>query len=274
MYETYWELQERPFEQLADRRFYYPCEAHQGALLKLRYAIENRRAAALLTGPSGTGKTQLLMQLAELLPATYHPLVHLVFPQMPADQLLAYLADELDPTHSAPDQIGNVQTELRRIQQSLLGRWRDQRRAIIVLDEAQVLQSAECWETIRLLLNLQQQGQSLLTILLVGQSSLLATLRDFPELDERLEMKCCLTKFSPTETAAYVEHRLRVAQASRPIFTPAAVDALHDLCDGIPRRINRLADLTLVVGYAEELTMIDADQVQAVANDMLMPAID
>ena len=57
MYETYWRLTQKPFENAADPRFYYPAESHQAALLKLRYAIENRRGAALLAGPSGSGKT-------------------------------------------------------------------------------------------------------------------------------------------------------------------------------------------------------------------------
>ena len=49
MYESYWQLESKPFENTADTRYYYPAETHQGALLKLRYAVENRRAAALLS---------------------------------------------------------------------------------------------------------------------------------------------------------------------------------------------------------------------------------
>ena len=43
MYENYWQLLAKPFEGSGDPRFYYPSEVHQGALLKLRYAIESRR---------------------------------------------------------------------------------------------------------------------------------------------------------------------------------------------------------------------------------------
>ena len=56
MYETYWRLKQKPFENTADPRFYYPAESHQAALLKLRYTVENRRGAALLAGPSGVGQ--------------------------------------------------------------------------------------------------------------------------------------------------------------------------------------------------------------------------
>ena len=56
MYETYWQLDQKPFENAADTRFFFPGETHQSALLKLRYAVENRRGGALLTGAAGTGK--------------------------------------------------------------------------------------------------------------------------------------------------------------------------------------------------------------------------
>ena len=93
MYEPYWQLETKPFENTSDARFYYPSESHQGALLKLRYALQNQRAAALLCGPAGLGKTLLVRTLARQLPETFRPFVHLVFPQLPPDQLLAYLAD-------------------------------------------------------------------------------------------------------------------------------------------------------------------------------------
>ena len=31
MYEAYWQLTAKPFENTSDTRFYYPVEAHQGA---------------------------------------------------------------------------------------------------------------------------------------------------------------------------------------------------------------------------------------------------
>ena len=57
MYESYWHLRAKPFEDIVGGDFYYPGQTHQAALLKLRYAIENHRAAALLAGASGLGKT-------------------------------------------------------------------------------------------------------------------------------------------------------------------------------------------------------------------------
>ena len=47
------------------------------------------------------------------------------------------------------------------------------------------------------------------------------------------------------------EHRLHCAGATdKPSFEPAAFEAIFKATRGIPRRINRLCDLALLVGFA------------------------
>ncbi|HEY4761311.1 MAG TPA: ATPase, partial [Thermoguttaceae bacterium] len=101
MYETYWQLQQKPFENCTDLKFYYPGESPQAALLKLRYAVENRRGGALMAGTSGTGKTLVMAMLRNLLGENHAPFVHLVFPQMDTADLLGYMANALEGSHSA-----------------------------------------------------------------------------------------------------------------------------------------------------------------------------
>jgi general secretion pathway protein A len=88
-------------------------------------------------------------------------------------------------------------------------------------------------------------------------------------LDERLEMKVFLKPFTSEETAGYIEHRLVIAGASRPLFTPQALEIAHQLSGGIPRRINRLCDLALMVGYAAGDAEIDARQLRAVNDELV-----
>ncbi len=88
--------------------------------------------------------------------------------------------------------------------------------------------------------------------MLVGQTALLPVLDRMPALEERLGVKCLLRPLNTDETASYVSHRLSAAGASREIFTPDALTRLHQLARGNPRRINRLCDLALLVGFAEE----------------------
>ncbi len=267
MYEAYWQLLAKPFETCADARFYYPSEVHQGALLKLRYAVENRRGGALLAGGSGSGKTMLVGSLRRQLAENNTPFVHMVFPQMSPAELLTYIADELGatPAHGG----ASLDQTVRRLQQFLVGNTGQGRHAVIAIDEAHLLADAGNLETLRLLTNFDGGLQPTLTLLLIGQTSLLPALDRMPALEERLGVKCLLRPFSIDETASYVTHRMSAAGAGREIFTPDALTRLHQLARGNPRRINRLCDLALLIGFAEEQTTIEAAQVESVAGELV-----
>ena len=137
-----------------------------------------------------------------------------------------------------------------------------------MLDDPSIL------ETLRLLLNFETAGRPGLTLMLCGQTGLLPLLERVPQLEERFGVKCLLRAFPPQETADYVRHRLEVAGAKRAIFDPPALVALHELTQGIPRRINRLADLALLIGYAEGLRTISAAHLEAVHAELVTVSID
>ncbi len=280
MYEPFWGLTTKPFEHCADPAFYYSSETHQGAMLKLRYAVESRRHAALLAGGAGLGKTLLIDMLKRQFQAEISPMVSIVYPQMPAAQLLQYIAEELHyatanedaangdavaDTEAAPSIVGSI----RRITQILRRNAQEGRHAVIVVDEGQRLPENGALETLRLLLNLEDNGAPLFTLLLLGQPTLLPALDRMPELDERLGVKCLLRPFSFDETSQYIGHRLQAAGAQRQIFAPPAIEAIHYLTQGSPRRINRLCDLALLVGFAEERDTLGCEQVESVADELM-----
>jgi type II secretory pathway predicted ATPase ExeA len=266
MYETYWRLKQKPFDNTADPRFYYPAESHQAALLKLRYAVENRRGAGLLVGPSGSGKTLVTTMLRGMLGEKCAPFVHLVFPQMSSADLLAYLADELDGGGCAA---AGVQASVRRIERFLTANAAKDRHAVIAVDESQLITDVHTLETLRLLLNFEANGVPALTLLLVGQPSILTMVERMPQWEERLAVKCLLRPFSEPETAAYVEHRLRVAGSTQSIVEHDALPTLQELTGGIARRINRLCDLALLVGYAEEQKTLSAGHFESVCQELV-----
>lgn len=271
MYERYWQLDSRPFEHGSDARFHYPCPSQHSALLKLRYVVEQRRGAALLAGEAGLGKTWLVERLLASLPAAEAPQIHLVYSQLPGEQLVGWLADQL-AGRAEPG--GTLAQQVRRIEQALHGFAEAGQRPVIVLDEAHLVRDRSTWEALRLLMNFQAAGQPLASWLLVGQTSLVPQLQQLPALEERLAVTCLLKRLSAEETAQYVQHRLAAAGARRAIFDPAALRTIFELTGGVPRRINRLCDLALLVGYGEELPLLTPEHLEAVHAELagLTPA--
>lgn len=270
MYEAYWQLEEKPFDNTADIRFYYASADHQAALLKLRYAIESRHAAAALSGPSGVGKSLLLHSLSGQLPEFFAPITTVVFPQLAPDQFLGYLADRLAGPSDGPVSACRA---VQRIERFLGENAEAGRHAVILIDEAHLLAEGAALETIRLLTNLQHDGRPVATFILSGLPPLFSSLERMPELDERFSVKCFLPRLTPEETAQYIDHRLHAAGAVRALFDAEAVESIHALSHGSPRRINRLCDLALVIGYAEERPTIGRSQIEAVADELMPMAM-
>lgn len=270
MYENYWGLNRRPFENCMAPEFFFRGESHQAALLKLRYAVENRLGAALLAGGIGYGKTSLIEMLGYDLPGEAGPVVHLVYPQLTAAEMLAYLAVEL----GADDELlggghAGLDRTVREIETRLKALAAQKRRPVLVIDDAQLIDDLRVFQALQLLLNFQQRGGVEFSLILVGERSLLAKVERMEQLDERLAVKSLLRPLTEKETAGYIGHRLSVAGATNAIFDPTAIASIFELSGGVPRKINRLCDMALLVGYADELRALTCDEVEAVGEELV-----
>jgi len=273
MYESHWNLTRRPFDHTADAAFYFPCEAHEGALLKLRYILENGHAAACLAGASGVGKSLLMDALKQQSTDYAASWTHIVYPELTPRELLACVARGVGGLDENAD-LASADGCLDAIEKRLAAAAGENKRVVVVFDEAQILEDAGCLQSVRLLLNLRTENASPLTVLLVGQTSLLPSLSRYPQLEERLALKCLLRPLREEETASYVQHRLRTAGAERQIFDGSALRSLHHFSEGIPRRINRLADLALLIGYADELATLSSAEIESVAQELTTVSAD
>lgn len=273
MYLDYWQLAAKPFEPTtADGAFYYPGEAHEGTLSKLLYAVQQGRSAAALAGPSGVGKTLLVNRLAKQLAATGDDrsrLIHAVFPEMSSRDLLAYLAERLGAPAVTSNAGGSLEESVRRLEALAEENAASGARQVIVIDEAHVLEDCGALETLRLITNFRAGDAAAFTLLLVGQMGLLSAVSRKPTLDERLGVKTLLRGFTAEETGAYIRHRLAAAGANRELFTAEALQQAHSLTGGYARRIDRLGDLALVVGFASKRPQIGPEELNSVHRELV-----
>lgn len=276
MYEAHWNLRSRPFENRLEGEFYYPSEVHQAALLKLRYAIENRRSAAVLSGTSGMGKSMVLQSLQDQLPDYVAAMISILYPAMEPNQLIRTIANRLCG-ESKDSQQSDMAASIERIDNHLREQSKHGKHVIIAIDEAHLLEQYGLIEPLRLLLNLGTPapiGESTLTLILCGQPTLLPHVQRNVSLDERIAVRCVLHRLALDETVAYIGHRIRSAGGhTEKVFDTAAMETVFSLTQGIPRRINRLCDLALMVGYAQERERITSELIEEVNEELTTPSL-
>jgi putative secretion ATPase (PEP-CTERM system associated) len=266
MYERFYNLRERPFNLSPDPEYVYPSRVHTEALSHLRYGIEGRAGFVVITGDIGSGKTTLLQTTLRGIDRRTQ-VARLVSTRLDDRELIeAVMLDfglEPPPGRSKP-------YLLRDLARFLVDLRRSGRLALLVIDEAQNLEPAAL-EEIRMLSNLETEKSKLIQIVLVGQPGL-QDLLDQPELEQlrqRVTVRYHLRSLDPSETAAYINHRLRKAAMGVPlVFPPEATDLIGRASGGLPRRINVIADAVLLFGYGEDKRSIDAALVRDVIAEL------
>jgi len=252
MYETFFGLSREPFSVAPDPAFLYMSAQHREALEHLNYGLRRGGGFVLLTGEIGAGKTTVWRCFLEQLPPELD-VAYVVNPKLGVEALLARICDDL---RVELPEAGKVLDPIDALHGHLLLAHARGRRTLVVVDEAQAL-SLEVMEQLRLLTNLDTSDRKLVQVLLIGQPEL-RTMLEKPVLEplaQRVVARFHLQALPETETRNYIAHRLAVAGWVGELpFDAAALDRIHELCGGVPRRINVLCDRTLIAAHgAREL---------------------
>jgi type II secretory pathway predicted ATPase ExeA len=261
LYEAHFGLTLRPFGETVDPSAYVALPSRESVVRRVRYGLEHGPGPALVFGPPGTGKTLLARVLARALGGSA---AHLAFPAMPAPELLGLVAEELGAGPPADSTVSGAVRALRRHLAAATARGE---RPLLVVDEGHLIDDPSTFEALRLLLNFTSQGPPDLALLIVGTPEVLLQLPQ--ALADRLTARCLLGPLSEVESTSYVLGRLAVSGAPEPeaLFAADALAALHDAAGGLPRRLNRLADLALLVAYAEGHPRADVRTVAIAARE-------
>jgi MSHA biogenesis protein MshM len=267
MYERHWRLQHSPFDDSRRAESYFAGSSHQNALLKMRLLIGRHLGAGLIVGQSGTGKTRLLHSLLSGDEFADAPQVKIVYPMLSPFELVSDITSQLsgESTTAMPTSMDAV---LRMLAARLQTLTTGGRAPVIVIDDAHAIPDRHVFQSLHLLLNLREPGRIDFTLILSGQPELAGIVRRLPEFGDRVTIPCILTALTADETADYVRHRLRAAGATESIFHNSALVAIHELSGGLPRRINRLCDFAMLVGFAKGLRLIDADHIEGVHAEL------
>ena len=265
-YEQFYHLHEQPFSNTPDPRFFFEVDQHADVLARLMHAVNTMKGLAVVIGDVGTGKTTLARRMLDQLDDNQYEsaLLVIIHSSITSEWLLRKIASQIGVEAVAEDKV----SILSQIYQRLIELHQAGRKAVVLIDEANMLQQQELMEELRGFLNLEVPGSKLLTFILFGLPNLEANLALDAPLVQRVAVKCRLTSLKPETTKAYIRHRLKVAGATRDIFSDEVLNQIAIDSQGIPRLINTIGDNVLLEGYLLKREKIDVQLVKDVARDL------
>ncbi len=252
-----------PFENTPDARFLYHSAQHEEALARMSYAIQHRKGGGLLSGVFGCGKTLIAQAILNELKSEKYRYAYISNPLLGPEELLRSILRRLKSVN-LPERKTEFSADyfLELLEKILYDSNREGKKIVIIIDEAHIIEDAKVFEELRLLLNFQLQDKFLLTLLMFGQPELSLKINDYQPLEQRIAIKSHLEPLTITDTCQYILHRLSVAGRQAPIFSEEALRMIYDYSGGVPRRINRLCDISLLAGFGKRADTIREDIVR------------
>jgi len=264
MYLAHFGFTHYPFERALQPDELFTSSAAREAQARLNHLIE-LRGIGLITGEVGSGKTSVCRQLG----AALHPGLYRLFyvPLSTGNVLDMYKAIAwqlgLPIERSRATAYRAIHTEVSRLALET------KVHPVLVVDEAQHLRN-EVLEDLRLLTNYAMDAERRLCILLVGLTELRRrlTMAVHESLTQRIVVRYHLGGLTREEVPAYLTHRLQLAGCSLPLFEPAAIEALFQATQGLPRKVNRAAHYALSAAALAKVRQITIEHVQAALDEV------
>jgi general secretion pathway protein A len=265
MYERYYGLRERPFNLTSNPRYLMLTPQHAEGLSTLQYGISHRLGIVVLVGEAGTGKTTVIR--AAVASQTTGRFVLVNNPLLSRHEFFEHVARGFGLSDDAMTSKTRFLSELTQV----LGETAQQGiQTALIVDEAHAL-PYEILEEVRLLANIETDEEKLLPVVLAGQPELTDRLNEtnLRQLKQRIALRCSLGSLRIRETAAYIAGRIRVAGGDAGLlFTPEAVELIHQCSRGLPRTISVICDNALVAGFAADERPVGAATVGDVCRDL------
>lgn len=265
LYLKHFELSRPPFQITPDTDFFFSGSRRGGILTALQHVACHEEGIVIVVAEIGSGKTLLARLLIAHL-ADNVDSVYLANPCFSRDEIITAISRDLGLTDLSPSTEGS----LARLHKELLRRHAQGRRVMLVVDEAHAM-PPESLEEVRMLSNLETDRHKLVNIVLFGQPELDTLLADrkLRQVRDRVIHRFELPPLTAEEAEAYIDHRLRIAgwRGGR-LFSPTAMALVIKASQGRARRINLLADKSLLAAYAQAAQRVEKNHVQAAFGDL------
>lgn len=238
----------------------YEGPGQDEAISRLLYVAQQRRPAAVIDGPGGTGKTTLLATAAAELRRLGHPVLTLDLTAATADDVIdqaarqaGLAARDADPTL----------VRLRAVR-----RWVDGQlaadRLVIVADHLADAQPCGVMVLDRLLAGCDSDRSTVTLLTTASDSSGLRW------LVRHAGLRVSTGPLTEEQTVDFLAEGIAAAvpSAFTPRFTAEATACLHGQTGGVPRLLARMAGPIFLAGASERMTELTAELVRAMQPEL------
>jgi general secretion pathway protein A len=262
---AHWGLERWPFRGVPDADRFYPTAASNEALARIEHLVDSRRRLGALLGESGAGKSLLLQLAARQLARRGNSVVLVDATGVTTRELLWQIAAGLA---ASPREEADVPRLWRQIADRVVENRLQQIGTVLLVDNAGQTGPDVVTRLVRLS-RLDWAPSAQWTIVLAAEPAQAAR---WPEaLRDLVDLRIELHNWEPEDTVGYVQTALVESGRMEPLFEDAALDALHELAEGVPRRVARLADYALVAGAAAGLSVVDRSVVDGAHQELTWP---
>lgn len=264
-YPEFFGFREKPFDLTPNPDYLYLPHRHKEALAALLMGLEEGMGFLKITAEPGTGKTTLCRSFLKNLKGHYR---WACITQPAGDGI--ELLQSINQQYGLPAESTSKKELLLHLSRFLLNERRQDRRAVILIDEAQNL-PAVVWEEIRLLSNLETETEKLIQFVLLGQPGLdrFLSQTEWRSIRQRIALAHHWTPFNREETRGYIHYRIHHAGGKGKVWIDdRAFECVYRFSQGVPRMINALMDRALTLAHNERIKKISAKLIRQAAADL------
>ena len=266
MYRSFFEMERMPFVRDVPIQELYESPAMSEALGRLAYAAD-RQLFAVITADAGCGKSTLLRRFSGSLSKDEYLFLYLSDSKLTPRWFYKSMLDQLGI--ESKFYRGDAKRQLQKEVEIIRGV--QKKKVVCILDEAHLLEK-ETIEEFRFLLNYRFDSMSPMALILAGQTELWDKLRlqRYAAVRQRIDINCVLPHFDRAETERYILSHLVYAGGRQDIFTDRALDDIYKESTGIPRRINRICEKSLMYASQQGKRLIDEHLVRYIIEHEML----
>lgn len=260
MYNDFYSIRKQAFAFQLDPEIFYHSRQHKEAWYFLAYNFKMREPFILLFGNHGTGKTTLCLKLVNALKKKSNvSYIYIQSPNYSYAHILRKICHMLAiEVQDERDEQG-MQDIIYSYAESLSKPVDPDKIINIIIDDVHDMQ-LQTLRKLRMLANFYVDGVFPFRFIFFAHTSFVNTLKNSQllALHQRIRRRFHLEPFDVHDTRDYICFRLKMAGAPNGrIFSDDAVLAVFNYTKGIPRLINVICDVSLMLGAANRAEQID-----------------